>query len=746
MKKLFNKNTKYKVLTALLLVVVTIACVTVKSNVKATSYVYDFWKNVIPSSEGITYKETYYNSDIAYYRDYDELSDEEKEKYPEYLPTFSNLTDMEVYEDTIYVLDYASTTFELGTGKVEKYSLGSVYIINQDFKYTHILKEFLISDEVKAKLDEFYHFSTPLDKITPAQVTSTEFVDIYDGILEEGVVSEGVVKFSTFEYKEGNNLVLTDISDPNNPVVIDESEYTVKKVSIQEEEITTDKDGNQVTNKVNKTYSVVTFDNYQEGAKIKASYTWLDKPGRAPYVPSSTDETKAAVILDSPQGITVTDKYILIADTENLRILKIDKFTLEVVDVYLTPEDSSFYQLYDSEYETEYGVAYETIKEVNDYYTNINNHKIFKPTKVALNSSGVCYCIAQNAYEGLIEFGDNTEFNRYVGKNTVVADALKQLWSNIWSEEQYASQALDLPAMFNNITVSPDGFLYATSNPDSEATKVVNLVKVINTKGNDIMKRNGYVTPDGDAVYLTTSKEDGVVLGSSVLTAVCVSKTGNFTVTDEKRGRLFTYDSEGNLLYITGDQPGGTQQTASGGLSNSIISPIAVDYLYRTNVNNEEEETVIVLDKSSKSILLYETTEFGKAVNTATYLYQTGQIEDQITKDEKGNDVVVKGAESYWREVIRMNTNYELAYLGIGKALNRRGEYKEAMKYFELAHNATYYSKAFNSYRDAVLNENFNLLMAVVMVAIAGYAIAKITTYVNKKNKENAKNEEGGNK
>ena len=59
MKKLFNKNTKYKVLTALLLVVVTIACVTVKSNVKATSYVYDFWKNVIPSSEGITYKETY---------------------------------------------------------------------------------------------------------------------------------------------------------------------------------------------------------------------------------------------------------------------------------------------------------------------------------------------------------------------------------------------------------------------------------------------------------------------------------------------------------------------------------------------------------------------------------------------------------------------------------------------------------------------------------------------------------------
>ena len=151
----------------------------------------------------------------------------------------------------------------------------------------------------------------------------------------------------------------------------------------------------------------------------------------------------------------------------------------------------------------------------------------------------------------------------------------------------------------------------------------------------------GYVTPDGDAVYLTTSKEDGVILGSSVLTAVCISKTGNFTVTDEKRGRLFTYDSEGNLLYITGDQPGGTQQTASGGLSNSIISPIAVDYLYRTTADGIEEETVIVLDKSSKSILLFETTEFGKAVNTATYLYQIGQIEDQIVKDELGEDIIL---------------------------------------------------------------------------------------------------------
>lgn len=741
MKKLLNKFNKITALTCVLTLVLMVAVATCKSNVKATSYVYDFWKNIIPSSEGITYKETYYNKDIT------NVNDPKQS-----LPQFYNLTDMEVYDSKIYVLDYSVQKFTMPTGDVTIETMGSVYVINQDFQYEQIINEFVISDEVKAKFDEFYKFSTPLDKITAVQVKSSEFVDIYDGKQENGVVKEGKIKFSNFQYdsatekgKAGLTFELYDCTDPNNLVLIDDSTYSSKVVEETIKVTIQNPDGTTSTRDDKKKVSEITFNNLADGTNVYAKHISLNTPGRAPYVPYSQDSSKAAVRLDTPNGITVNDKYIYIADTENLRILKIDKETLVVVDVYLSPSDSSFYQIYDTAYDTVFGTAYETIKVTNDYFTTTHDDKIFKPTKVAINNSGVCYCIVKDVYEGLVEFGANTEFNRYVGKNVVTADAIKKLWSNIWSEAQYASQALDLPSMFNNISISPDGFLYATSNPDGDAVVAQNLVKIINTKGNDIMKRNGYVAPDGDAVYVSTTKEDGVILGSSVLTSVCVSKIGNFTVTDEKRGRLFTYDSEGNLLYITGDQPGGTSTTAQGGLSNSIIKPIASDYLYRLNNDNEEEETVIVLDGSSKSIMLFETTEFGKAVNTATYLYQTGQIEDQITIDqETGKEVIVPGAESYWREVIRMNTNYELAYLGIGKALNRRGEYKEAMKYFELAHNATYYSKAFSSHRDQVLNKHFDLIMAVVCVFAAGYVIAKVTSYINKKNLENAKNEEGG--
>ena len=44
---------------------------------------------------------------------------------------------------------------------------------------------------------------------------------------------------------------------------------------------------------------------------------------------------------------------------------------------------------------------------------------------------------------------------------------------------------------------------------------------------------------------------------------------------------------------------------------------------------------------------------------------------------------------------MNMNGNYDQAYIGIGRALMRQGEYKEAMKYFRLKWDDDNYSKAF---------------------------------------------------
>lgn len=447
---------------------------------------------------------------------------------------------------------------------------------------------------------------------------------------------------------------------------------------------------------------------------------------RAVYVASSKNENEASAILRNAAGLTIDEAFIYIADTENSRILKVNKETLLVDDVCLTPNDSTFKNL-----------------SLDSSVDQGDKARQFRPTKVAVDKTGRIYCIANQIYEGIIEYNRQGNFNRYLGKNEVVVNPIKDALQNFLSEAQLASFALTLPPLFTNINISDDQFIYATSYPDSEDPLAQKMVKAINTSGKDVMKRNGYVTPDGDAVYLSASNNPNAIIGSSNLVDVAINTSGNFTVVDEVRGRLFTYDSEGNLLYIAGNQPGGNKQTSTGGLSENIIKPVGIDYLYRSYISGTgevvDEEIIVVADAASKSIMFFQTTEFGKLVNQATAAYSKG-----VDTSEKAEAVRL-----IWEEVIKRNSNYELAYLGIGKCLLVESDYvaekdeqlklyQQAMENFKLAHSSTYYSKAYSRYRDQVLKDNFNLIMTaavIVVIAIVGGSVAKAVLDKNKKKK-----------
>jgi tetratricopeptide (TPR) repeat protein len=57
-----------------------------------------------------------------------------------------------------------------------------------------------------------------------------------------------------------------------------------------------------------------------------------------------------------------------------------------------------------------------------------------------------------------------------------------------------------------------------------------------------------------------------------------------------------------------------------------------------------------------------------------------------------------------WQEVLTSNNNFDLAYIGIGKALFNQGEYQEAMEMLASAYETSYYSKAFASLRKDILS------------------------------------------
>jgi tetratricopeptide (TPR) repeat protein len=184
-----------------------------------------------------------------------------------------------------------------------------------------------------------------------------------------------------------------------------------------------------------------------------------------------------------------------------------------------------------------------------------------------------------------------------------------------------------------------------------------------------------------------------VITGPSLLVDIAATKDGIYSVLDQKRSRIFTYDSEGNLLYINGDE---------GMQSDKFSEGVALGYL---------GDDLLVLDRKARTMIVYRLTDFGRAVNLAISYHANGDF---------------NRAAAVWEEVIRLNTNYEIAYNGIGKYLLREGRFREAMTYFDLGHDHYYYSKAFREYRNAIIKANFGYIILTVVVIMGGAIGLKI--------------------
>jgi tetratricopeptide (TPR) repeat protein len=108
------------------------------------------------------------------------------------------------------------------------------------------------------------------------------------------------------------------------------------------------------------------------------------------------------------------------------------------------------------------------------------------------------------------------------------------------------------------------------------------------------------------------------------------------------------------------------------------------------------------------TVTIFKETDFGKAVHKASTLHNEGYYEEALLP---------------WLEVLKYDGTYNRAYLGVAAAKLRSGDYKEAMKYAELADAGKIYDKAFEGYRMDFIKSNFEpLLLAVIFgsIAIAG--------------------------
>lgn len=301
----------------------------------------------------------------------------------------------------------------------------------------------------------------------------------------------------------------------------------------------------------------------------------------------------------------------------------------------------------------------------------------YAPVKVAVDQAKRIYVVSRGSYEGIMEFDPDGAFNGFVGSNKVRFNPIDLFWKRISTKKQRDQMQQFIPIEFNNISPDEEGFLYTTTSEENSDRPI----KRLNPSGEDILRDKGYFPPQGDIHTLKV----GSAPGSSIFIDVAADVGGMYSALDSKRGRIFTYDKDGNLLYMFG---------GLGSRQDTFRTPSAIAMF---------EDQMLVLDKDNNRIAVFEPTTYGSLIREAVTALYNGQA-DRSTEA--------------WQSVLKLNSNFDVAYIGIGKSLLKQGDNREAMHYFKLGSDRGNYSEAFKRYRKDVVTDHFGTIVFGILAAI----------------------------
>jgi len=300
----------------------------------------------------------------------------------------------------------------------------------------------------------------------------------------------------------------------------------------------------------------------------------------------------------------------------------------------------------------------------------------FLPVKLVVDFANRVFIQARNVNKGLMEFDSRGEFSGYMGANKVYVNPIDYAWKLISTQAQKERMDLFIPTEYSNTCLDSDGFVYVTNS-----TGQTEPVRRLNAMGQDILIRNGYEKPVGDLVFGNA----GNISGRSRFIDVTAFENDSYACFDRTRGRIFMYDFQGNLLY------------AFGGVGNRegfFMQPVALDRM---------GYSLYALDSRSCALTRFDLTSYGAMINEALDEYKAGRYESSADK---------------WEDVLKMNGNYDLAYIGIGRAALRQGEFQKAMRYYKLKHYREGYGKAFQLYRKQWMEENLWKVLLILGILI----------------------------
>ena len=384
--------------------------------------------------------------------------------------------------------------------------------------------------------------------------------------------------------------------------------------------------------------------------------------------------------LKSPEGLFIYEDSLYVCDKENSRIVIFDTNTKDFKSVIEAPKADV-----------------------------MGTDTVFRPVAVGVNASGTTYIVSDQTYSGIIALNPDGSFQAFLGaqKTSVsMAVRIRRMIFPTVTTESYISTP------YKNLTMDDEGQMWATIifGEDEEKSLTTALqsgstdatyapIKKLNAKGDDIMVRNGFAMPAGEVNF---SDIQGITkeTGPSELVDIAMGPNGMWSVVDSKRGKIYTYDTEGNLLFAFGDM---------GQQLGHLSAPVAISY---------RGSDILVLDSILDSVIVYKRTDYGDVI-------------DQALMHNANREY--SAAFNDWQDILRRNQNFDAAYVGIGKNLYRQGQYEEAMNYYKDASETANYSIAFQAWRKNATEDSIFWILIITIVLVV--ALSKAMGYIGRVNK-----------
>ncbi|MBQ3057510.1 MAG: YIP1 family protein [Clostridia bacterium] len=466
------------------------------------------------------------------------------------------------------------------------------------------------------------------------------------------------------------------------------------------------------------TVSADSFDSYIYNSDKEVT----PAPSAAEVAYSATGSFAGTTDFDSPQGLFISKNgRLYVADKGNDRIVILDgqcRYINEIkgfkngdkFEAFKTPygvfeaDNGDIYVCDSGNYrivvlDKDYNLQDTVTLEKGD---SLPQDFVFKPVKIAVDASYRMFVVSEGFANGLFEFTKEGDYVRYMGASKVSLTPMQMFWRMFSTKEQREKTSSNVSAVYNNVDINDEGFLFVTSSAFSYweyASGKAQPLRKLNAKGQDVLVRLG--SPTGDISYPDSKTSRSTYKGPSVLVDVCMLPYGNYAVLDQNRGRIFAYNSDGEFMY---------EVAGPGNLSGGINTASALEYY---------DGRFYALDSIKCQINVYELTEYG------VLFEKVAKASSELNYAEE---------EKLWRSISNENVNCTLAMRGLGSAAYRRQDMTTAMEYFKKAKDTEGYSKAFVFVRRQFIEQNavWLILIAVAITATAIFISRLWAKYVVK--------------